>query len=84
MDESFIIKNYIDKLLDEQTSDDDCCILNGSNSNYIITSDTLNEDIHFLDKDPAKSISYRLLNASLSDIFAKGSTPLYLILNLSF
>jgi len=51
---------------------------------FIISSDVINENIHFLSNDPAESIAYRLINANLSDIYAKGAKPSFIILNLSF
>jgi thiamine-monophosphate kinase len=83
MNESDILLNYINKFSDSNFTNDDVAALTLSGS-FIISSDVINEDIHFLASDSARSIAYRLINANLSDIYAKGAKPRFVILNLSF
>ena len=83
MNESDILLNYIYKFSDSNFTNDDVATLSLSGS-FIISSDVINEDIHFLANDSAKSIAYRLINSNLSDIYAKGAKPSFVLLNLSF
>ncbi|MBT4921943.1 MAG: thiamine-phosphate kinase [Rickettsiales bacterium] len=84
MNEDYIISHYITELLEENSVNDDVALVTLKKADYIITSDAINENIHFFASDPAKSIAYRLIMVNLSDIFAKGAHPLYLMLNLGF
>lgn len=48
---------------------------------YTITTDTLVEGVHFLPTDPADTVAWKLLAINLSDLAAKGATPVGVLLN---
>jgi thiamine-monophosphate kinase len=48
---------------------------------YTITTDTLVEGVHFLPTDPADTVAWKLLATNLSDLTAKGATPVGVLLN---
>ncbi|TPG10799.1 thiamine-phosphate kinase [Sphingomonas oligophenolica] len=56
---------------------DDVALLGG----MIVTTDTLVEGIHFLPDDPAADVAWKLVATNLSDLAAKGSTPIGVLLN---
>ena len=56
---------------------DDCATL----APYTITTDTLVEGVHFLATDPADGVAWKLLATNLSDLAAKGATPVGVLLN---
>jgi thiamine-monophosphate kinase len=56
---------------------DDCATL----GEYTITTDTLVEGVHYLPTDPADSVAWKLLATNLSDLAAKGATPVGVLLN---
>lgn len=63
---------------------DDCCILHPpSQKNLLITTDTLNEEIHFFKDTPPFDIGYKSLAVSLSDLAAMGGTPAWFLLSLT-
>lgn len=47
----------------------------------ILTTDTLVEGVHFLTHDPAGDVAWKLVAVNLSDLAAKGATPVGLLLN---
>ena len=49
----------------------------------LITTDTLNEGVHFPVGNPARSVGYRALAVSLSDLAAMGARPLWAVVTLS-
>lgn len=50
----------------------------------LITTDTLNEGVHFPPGTPAHAVGYRALAVSLSDLAAMGARPLWAVVALSF
>ncbi|QQV77773.1 thiamine-phosphate kinase [Sphingomonas aliaeris] len=48
---------------------------------YTITTDTLVEGVHYLPTDPADTVAWKLLATNLSDLAAKGATPVGVLLN---
>lgn len=48
---------------------------------YILTTDTLVEGVHFLPGDPAGDVAWKLLAVNLSDLAAKGAAPVGVLLN---
>lgn len=50
----------------------------------VLTVDALVEGVHFLPGDPADSIAQKLLRVSLSDLAAKGATPLGYLLTTAW
>lgn len=49
----------------------------------LITTDTLNEKVHFPAGTPARSVGYRALAVSLSDLAAMAARPLWAVVTLS-
>ncbi|MFM9828008.1 MAG: thiamine-phosphate kinase [Sphingomonas sp.] len=47
----------------------------------VLTTDTLVEGVHFLSDDPAADVAWKLVATTLSDLAAKGATPLGVLLN---
>lgn len=47
----------------------------------VLTTDTLVEGVHFLPDDPAGDVAWKLVAVNLSDLAAKGATPVGLLLN---
>ena len=63
---------------------DDCAIVNPDiDQPYLITTDTLLENVHFPSGTDPADIGYKCLAVSLSDLSAKGGIPKYVTLNLS-
>lgn len=48
---------------------------------FVITTDTLVEGVHFLATDPPGDVAWKLLAVNLSDLAAKGATPVAVLLN---
>lgn len=83
MDEFELIKNYLQKLTKNNPSalnlNDD--VFFDKNNKIIISIDTYNEGIHFLNfKDPHKVIK-KIIRSSISDIICKGVKPKYFFLS---
>jgi thiamine-monophosphate kinase len=49
----------------------------------VVTSDTIVENIHFLQNDPPESVAHKLLGVNFSDIAAMGAEPLGYVLSLA-
>ena len=56
---------------------DDTAMLGG----MVVTTDTLVEGVHFLPDDPAADVAWKLVTTNLSDLAAKGSMPIGVMLN---
>jgi len=63
---------------------DDCAVIPlNETDNYVITTDLLMEDIHFLnDKISPEELGYKSLAVNLSDIAAMGATPKFSFLSI--
>ena len=48
---------------------------------HILTTDTLVEGVHYLATDPPEDVAWKLLAQNLSDLAAKGATPVGVLLN---
>ena len=84
-DELAIIDRYLRPLSGEGALDfrDDAGLLSvPPDCDLVVTSDTIARDVHFL-ADPADTIAQKALRVNLSDLAAKGATPLAYILNLA-
>lgn len=55
---------------------DDAAVLDG----LVLTHDVLVEGVHFLPDDPAEDVAWKLVAVNLSDLAAKGATPLGVLL----
>lgn len=85
MDEFSLIKQYFTPLAagfpgSLNLTDDAALIDVPAGKQLIITKDTISEGIHFLGTEEAPLVAKKLLRVNLSDLAAKGATPLcYLI-----
>jgi thiamine-monophosphate kinase len=77
MTEDLLISRYIAPIAGDLT--DDAAYFRG----LVITTDTLIENVHFHYDDPADLIARKALRVNLSDLAAKGATPLAFTLNLA-
>lgn len=60
---------------------DDTAVLDVAAGRLILTSDTMVEGVHYRPADPADSIGWKLAAVNLSDLAAKGATPVGCLLN---
>jgi thiamine-monophosphate kinase len=60
---------------------DDTAILDVAAGRLILTSDTMVAGVHYRPNDPADSIGWKLAAVNLSDLAAKGATPVGCLLN---
>lgn len=58
---------------------DDVAVLGG----LVVTHDTIAESVHFLSSDPAGSVGWKLVAVNLSDLAAKGASPMAALLSLT-
>jgi len=58
---------------------DDAAVLDG----LVITHDSIAEGVHFLPSDPPASVGWKLVAVNLSDLGAKGATPVAALLSLT-
>ena len=63
--------------------DDAAVVRCAPGDNLIITTDTLNEGVHFPAGTPAHAIGHRVLAVSLSDLAAMGARPMWAVVALS-
>jgi thiamine-monophosphate kinase len=55
---------------------DDAALIDGPDGQqYVLTADAIVEGVHFLSDDPPAQIAQKLLRVNLSDLAAKGATP---------
>lgn len=66
-----------------QLTDDAACLQPAVDHDLILTTDTLIADIHFFADDPAHSIGHKALGVNLSDLAAKGASPVGYLLSLT-
>ncbi|WP_423604813.1 thiamine-phosphate kinase [Sphingomonas sp. MS122] len=60
---------------------DDTAVLDVAAGKLILTSDTMVEGVHYRSDDPAEAIGWKLAAVNLSDLAAKGATPVGCLLN---
>lgn len=58
---------------------DDVALVDG----LVLTHDSIAEGVHFLPNDPPASVGWKLVAVNLSDLAAKGATPLAALLSLT-
>jgi thiamine-monophosphate kinase len=59
---------------------DDAAVLELGGRRLVLTHDVLAEGVHFLAGDPPEDVAWKLLAVNLSDLAAKGATPLGVLL----
>lgn len=60
---------------------DDAAVLAARAHQLVLTSDTMIEGVHFRPDDPAETVGWKLAAVNLSDLAAKGATPVACLLN---
>ncbi len=88
MSEQEIISKYFsrhqpDDLVDIGIGDDAAVVASPDNTRLVITTDTLNEGVHFFSDCLPEYIGHKALAVNLSDLAAMGATPLWATINLS-
>jgi thiamine-monophosphate kinase len=82
MNEEFLINSYLKKLSKNNPSslnlNDD--VFFDKNKKLVISVDTYNEGIHFLNFNKPELIIRKIIRSSISDIYAKGVKPNYFFL----
>ena len=58
---------------------DDAALLDG----LVLTHDSIAEGVHYLSGDPADSVGWKLVAVNLSDLAAKGASPIAALLSLT-
>lgn len=92
MDEFSLIHRYFASLAAQEGAfslrDDAACLPpsssfeEGGEVQWVITQDALAAGVHFFESDPADLIAQKALRSNLSDLAAKGATPLFYFLTL--
>ena len=88
MSEQEIISQYFSRHqsslnVDIGVGDDAAVVTPPKNSKLVVTTDTLNVEIHFDNKWTPENIGHKSLAVSLSDLAAMGAEPLWATINLS-
>ena len=65
-------------------TDDAALIATGARRGLVVTADAIVEGVHYLPGDPPDLIARKLLRVSLSDLAAKGATPVSYVLTAAF
>ncbi|RHW18395.1 thiamine-phosphate kinase [Sphingomonas gilva] len=55
---------------------DDAAVLGSAEGALVLTHDMIAEGVHFLSADPPESVAWKLLAVNLSDLAAKGASPI--------
>jgi thiamine-monophosphate kinase len=64
--------------------DDACTLLPPAGHELVLTADALVAGIHFLPDDPADLVARKMLRVNLSDLAAKGATPIGYLMTTAF
>jgi thiamine-monophosphate kinase len=62
---------------------DDAALLKASRDDVVVTTDAIVEGVHFLPEDPPDTVARKALRVNLSDLAAKGATPVGFVLTLA-
>jgi len=65
-------------------TDDAASLSPRSGHDLVLTKDTLVEGVHFLSSDPADLVARKVLRVNLSDLAAKGATPIGYLLSCAW
>ena len=85
MNEFKLIQKYFRPLADKvgrQLKDDAAVFRSGSKIDYVISTDTLVENIHFFGNENPETIAKKSLRTNISDLAAMGAEPIYYNLSL--
>jgi thiamine-monophosphate kinase len=63
--------------------EDDAGALRPSGDDIVVTTDAIVEGVHFLPDDPPDTVARKALRVNLSDLAAKGATPVGFVLTLA-
>jgi thiamine-monophosphate kinase len=69
--------------VDQSVGDDAAVVKPPKDTKLVITTDTLNVNVHFFEDCKAEYVGFKSLSVSLSDIAAMGACPLWATLSLS-
>lgn len=84
MNEFGIIEKYFSPLSRDGLKDDCAVIDFPEGQELVITSDTLNEGVHFFPETSPANIARKALRVNLSDLASSAATPLCYQLNIAF
>jgi thiamine-monophosphate kinase len=59
---------------------DDAAVLEIGGTRLVLTHDMIVEGVHFLSSDPPEDVAWKLIAVNLSDLAAKGATPVGLLM----
>ncbi|WP_332810772.1 thiamine-phosphate kinase [Sphingomonas sp.] len=62
---------------------DDAAVLDFGGTSLVLTHDMIVEGVHFLADDPPEDVAWKAVAVNLSDLAAKGATPLGLLMGYS-
>jgi thiamine-monophosphate kinase len=62
---------------------DDAAVLQSLGDDVVVTTDAIVEGVHFLSDDPPDTVARKALRVNLSDLAAKGATPVGFVLTLA-
>jgi len=62
---------------------DDAAVLAATSGDLVVTTDAIVEGVHYLATDPPDTIARKALRVNLSDLAAKGATPVGFLLTLA-
>src|ERR1700694_1322565 len=62
---------------------DDAAVLQAPGDDIVVTTDAIVEGVHFLSDDPPDTVARKALRVNLSDLAAKGATPVGFVLTLA-
>lgn len=62
---------------------DDAAVLDVGDAQIVLTHDMLVEGIHYLSDDPPETVAWKLVAVNMSDLAAKGATPLGVLLGFT-
>jgi thiamine-monophosphate kinase len=62
---------------------DDAAVLDYGGSSLVLTHDMIVEGVHFLAGDPPEDVAWKAVAVNLSDLAAKGATPIGLLMGYS-
>ena len=89
MSEQDIINQYFSRhiraaeTVDLSVGDDAAIVIPPKDSKLVITTDTLNADVHFFQNCKPEYVGHKSLAVNLSDVSAMGATPLWATVSLS-